>query len=117
MVKGLFCRGSRSLLILMGAQFWRETVGDEPLLQKSDFYHGQTEVGEVADRTTHHSLRAEKSASANRSFAPLWYWPDVDMDMMLWDESYDDGFLGWICRRVNPPFQFNLPLFRVVDDF
>ena len=50
MVKGLFCRGSRSLLILMGAQFWRETVGDEPLLQKSDFYHGQTEVGEVGDR-------------------------------------------------------------------
>ena len=115
MVKGLFCRGSRSLLILMGAQFWRETVGDEPLLQKSDFYHGQTEVGEVGDRPD--DLRAEKSASANRSFAPLWYWPDVDMDMMLWDESYDDGFLGWICRRVNPPFQFNLPLFRVVDDF
>ncbi len=33
-----------------GCPIWRETVGDEPLLQKSDFYHGQTEVGEVGDR-------------------------------------------------------------------
>jgi hypothetical protein len=47
--EGVVLSGSRSLLILMGAQFWRETVGDEPLLQKSDFYHGQTEVGEVGD--------------------------------------------------------------------
>lgn len=65
-----------------GCPIWRETVGEEPLLQKSDFDHGQTEVGEVGGlppgRPT--SLSARRRALPQTAHSHLfgigrmWIW-------------------------------------------